>query len=115
MSSRERKSVGVELVALGASGVSARWSARVERAAQGSRIRVGSGRDADIVLPSDRFPRVGRLHCAIVFVREGTFLELYQADPVATVDGFPADNAVLGAKAHELSIGDYRFRLTITH
>lgn len=114
MNPKDARALHVELHALdaGADGA-AHWVHDLDLRRQEYKIRIGTRDDADIALPAARFPQMGRLHCAIVALPERTALEIHHPLPAATLDGAPAHDATLKPGAHELVIGEYRFRLTV--
>jgi len=109
---KTENSVRVELMALDASGAETSWSATAVLFPTGTVVRVGTRPDADIALPPQRFGAIARLHFGIAFVKGQTILELYHPEVPASLDGRPANGARLDAKPHELTIGNYRFRVT---
>jgi FHA domain len=115
MITTDMRQIHIELDALDSRQTgTAHWAHDLDLRRQEFKVRIGSREDADIVLPPARFPRIARLHCAIVFQPDRTFLELYNPQPETTLDGKPAAGATLDPGTHELAIGDDRFRLTIT-
>ena len=113
MSATDIRHLQIELDSIDAQRGPAHWAHELDLRRQEYKVRIGSGGDADFLLPPERFPHIGRLHCAIVALPGRTALEFYHEHPAATLDGKPAHDATLEPGTHELAIGDDRFRLTL--
>jgi hypothetical protein len=107
------RTANIELIEMIGSEAGERWSTSIVLDAQGSKLRVGSGSNADIVLPRERYVDLGRAHFALVFLPGRMFYESFHPNPPAKLDGKSADGATFSEGEHALSIGDHHFQLVV--
>jgi hypothetical protein len=81
---------------------------------EGAICRIGTGSDADLVLPRSAYRDLARRQCSIVFAGEGIFVENDSPPTEILVNDAPPEPIMLDWGEHTLKLGEHRFRLGLT-